>query len=108
MRLAAMPSQDIVSMSTAFISRTANMTSETELLFSYASLLPQSSVDYSCPNLHGMRYYLDATLSSPKLFQTSTGIQSGPIAFLFYIPVSATSTSLLIAGVKPPFGTPFV
>ena len=34
---------------------------ETELLFSYAYLLPQSSVHYSFPNLRGMRYHLDAS-----------------------------------------------
>ena len=35
---------------------------ETELLLSYACLLPQFSVDYSFPNLYGMRYQLDASI----------------------------------------------
>ena len=35
---------------------------ETELLCSYACLLPQSSVDYSFPDLHGMIYHLDASV----------------------------------------------
>ena len=47
---------------------------ETELLFSYACLIPQSSVDYSFPNLHGMRYHLDAStiptiIDFPLLFE---------------------------------------
>ena len=45
--------------------------------------------------------------SSPKLFQTSTEIPFGPIAYPSCIPLIATSTSfLLIAGVKLSFGTP--
>ena len=35
---------------------------ETELLFSYSCLLPQSSVDYSFSNLHYMIYHLDASV----------------------------------------------
>ena len=47
---------------------------ETELLFSYACLFPQSSVDYSFPNLHGVWYHLDASiirtiLDVPLLFE---------------------------------------
>ena len=66
---------------------------ETELPFSYACLLPQSSADYSFPNLHGMRYHLDASviptiLDIPLLFEDWYNHTVPPFLLTFSIPLT--------------------
>ena len=68
------------------------------LNFGTITLSVHSSGIFSCSKIFWSRYSNISTPSSPKLFQTSTGIPSGPIAFPCLIALIATSTSFMLIG----------